>query len=155
MRISDWSSDVCSSDLFLSPALVTALAGTIASGEQAMLFLNRRGYAPLTLCGACGHRLECPNCAAWLVEHRRHGRLQCHHCGHQQSLPKACPACGAEDHFKACGPGVERLAEEAAALFPEARLAVMASDTAEPPRQTPEMRERVERGRNERRSGTQ
>src|SRR3546814_16032658 len=76
MRISDWSSDVCSSDLFLSPALVTALAGTIASGEQAMLFLNRRGYAPLTLCGACGHRLECPNCAACLVKHRRHGRLQ-------------------------------------------------------------------------------
>src|SRR3546814_3895327 len=125
MRISDWSSDVCSSDL-------------------AMLFLNRRGYAPLTLCGACGHRLECPNCAAWLVEHRRHGRLQCHHCGHQQSLPKACPACGAEDHFKACGPGVERLAEEAAALFPEARLAVMASDTANTPRQISEMLERSE-----------
>jgi primosomal protein N' (replication factor Y) len=131
---------------FLSSALVTALAGTLASGEQAMLFLNRRGYAPLTLCGACGHRLECPNCAAWLVEHRRHGRLQCHHCGHQQSLPKACPACGAEDRFKACGPGVERLAEEAAALFPEARLAVMASDTANTPRQIAEMLERMENG---------
>src|SRR3546814_9816894 len=136
MRISDWSSDVCSSDL-------------------AMLFLNRRGYAPLTLCGACGHRLECPNCAAWLVEHRRHGRLQCHHCGHQQSLPKACPACGAEDHFKACGPGVERLAEEAAALFPEARLPVLASDTPNPPRQIYDMLERMERGGIDIRLGTQ
>ncbi|WP_370156781.1 primosomal protein N' [Ferrovibrio sp.] len=131
---------------FLSAALVAELERNLAAGEQAMLFLNRRGYAPLTLCGACGHRLECPNCSAWLVEHRRHGRLQCHHCGHQQRLPEACPACGAEDHFKACGPGVERLAEEAAALFPEARLAVMASDTANTPQQIAAMLERMETG---------
>jgi primosomal protein N' (replication factor Y) len=130
---------------FISAPLVAALTETIAAGEQAMLFLNRRGYAPLTLCGACGHRLQCPNCAAWLVEHKRHGRLQCHHCGHQQRLPQHCPSCNAEDKFKACGPGVERLAEEAALLFPDARLAVMASDTANTPRMIEEMLERMER----------
>lgn len=130
---------------FLSSTLVAALEETVTAGEQAMLFLNRRGYAPLTLCGACGHRLNCPNCSAWLVEHRRHGRLECHHCGHQQRLPQVCPSCGAEDRFKACGPGVERLAEEAASLFPDARLAVMASDTANTPQQISEMIARMER----------
>ncbi|HEX6978749.1 MAG TPA: primosomal protein N' [Alphaproteobacteria bacterium] len=130
---------------FLSEPLVTALAETLQDGEQAMLFLNRRGYAPLTLCGACGHRLQCPNCSAWLVQHKRHDRLQCHHCGFQQRLPQACPACGAEDRFKACGPGVERLAEEAALHFPQARLAVMASDTMTSPQQITEMIARMER----------
>ncbi len=130
---------------FLSSTLIAALEETVKAGEQAMLFLNRRGYAPLTLCGACGHRLNCPNCSAWLVEHKRHGRLQCHHCGHQQRLPQVCPSCGAEDRFKACGPGVERLAEEAASLFPDARLAVMASDTANTPREISAMIERMER----------
>jgi primosomal protein N'' len=133
------------SQRFLSAPLVQALEETLAGGEQAMLFLNRRGYAPLTLCGACGHRLSCPNCSAWLVEHKRHGRLQCHHCGHQQRLPEACPSCGAEDRFKACGPGVERLAEEAAMLFPDARLAIMASDTMTSPGQLAEMIARMER----------
>jgi primosomal protein N' (replication factor Y) len=99
-----------------------------------LLFLNRRGYAPLTLCGACGHRLECPNCTAWLVEHRLAGRLQCHHCGHASYLPRACPSCSAEDRLRACGPGVERLAEEVATDFPTARTAVMASDTLGGPR---------------------
>jgi len=118
---------------WLSPPLRQAVAETIAAGEQAMLFLNRRGYAPLTLCRACGHRLQCPRCTTWLVEHRpdnrRVGSLHCHHCGHRAGLPKTCPACAAEGTLAACGPGVERLAEEAAALFPQARLAVMASDT--------------------------
>ena len=119
---------------FLSPPLVAALAETLAAGEQAMLFLNRRGYAPLTLCRACGHRLECPNCTAWLVEHRFAGELQCHHCGHTEPLPPLCPACGAAASFAACGPGVERLSEEVMARFPAARLAVMASDTLTGPR---------------------
>src|SRR5690606_12583838 len=104
---------------WMSPKLVAALTETLAAGEQAMLFLNRRGYAPLTLCRGCGHRLQCPNCTAWLVEHRLLGRLQCHHCGHQTRLPSACPSCAAEDSFTACGPGVERLFEEVAARFPE------------------------------------
>ena len=114
---------------WLSPRLIEAIHDTLARREQVMLFLNRRGYAPLTLCRACGHRLGCPNCTAWLVEHRHLGRLQCHHCGYLTRLPEACPGCRAEDRFAACGPGVERLAEEVAAEFSAARLAVMASDT--------------------------
>ena len=103
---------------FLSPPLVAALAATLAAGEQAMLFLNRRGYAPLTLCRACGHRLQCPNCTAWLVEHRFTGRLLCHHCGHAEPVPPLCPECLTAGTLVACGPGVERLAEEVAARFP-------------------------------------
>jgi len=114
---------------WLSPSLRRAIAETLAAGEQVLLFLNRRGYAPLTLCQACGHRLACPHCTAWLVEHRLAGRLQCHHCGFETRLPARCPACQAEGALAACGPGVERLAEEVAALYPQARTAVMASDT--------------------------
>jgi len=128
---------------WLSPRLVEALTETFAAGEQAMLFLNRRGYAPLTLCRACGHRLGCPNCAAWLVEHRQFGRLVCHHCGFGMPPPEACPECGAEDRLAACGPGVERLAEEVAATFPEARRAIMASDTLFGPHAAAEMVRRV------------
>ncbi|MFN6955932.1 MAG: primosomal protein N' [Acetobacteraceae bacterium] len=119
---------------FLSPVLAQAVAETLARGEQAMLFLNRRGYAPLTLCRACGHRLRCPNCTAWLVEHRAQKRLQCHHCGHAEPIPPACPDCGAADSLAAVGPGVERVQEEAAALFPAARVLVMASDTLPGPK---------------------
>ncbi|MEE4237933.1 MAG: primosomal protein N' [Anderseniella sp.] len=113
---------------WLAPDLVQAVAGTLAAGDQALLFLNRRGYAPLTLCRTCGHRLACPSCASWLVEHRFRGRLVCHHCGHEEPVPKTCPECGAEDSLVACGPGVERLAEEASSRFPEARIAILSSD---------------------------
>ena len=115
---------------WLSPPLVEQVAATLASGDQALLFLNRRGYAPLTLCRACGHRLECPNCAASLVEHRFRRQLMCHHCGHLEPVPKACPACGVEGKLAPVGPGVERLAEEAARRFPEARIAILSSDLA-------------------------
>jgi primosomal protein N' (replication factor Y) (superfamily II helicase) len=114
---------------WLSDTLRKAIGETLAAGEQVLLFLNRRGYAPLTLCRACGHRLQCPNCTAWLVEHRLAGRLQCHHCGYAARLPSSCPDCGAEGSLTACGPGVERLAEEARVLFPQARQATMTSDT--------------------------
>jgi primosomal protein N' (replication factor Y) len=113
---------------FVSETLVTALTETIAAGEQALLFLNRRGYAPLTLCRTCGHRMQCPNCTAWLVDHRAAGKLTCHYCGHTERLPRHCPKCDAEDSFAPVGPGVERIAEEVAALFPTARLAIMTSD---------------------------
>ena len=113
---------------FLSPPLVDAVRSTLASGEQALLFLNRRGYAPLTLCSACGHRYQCPNCSTWLVEHRFRRALVCHHCGHAQRKPEACSACGAFDHLTPCGPGVERIAEETAELFPEKRIVVLSSD---------------------------
>jgi len=124
---------------WLSPALTEALTETLAAGEQAMLFLNRRGYAPLTLCRACGYRIECPRCTAWLVEHRLAGRLECHHCGHSMRPPPQCPNCEAEGALVACGPGVERVAEEVAALFPEAAIAVMASDTVRGPEAAAEL----------------
>ncbi len=114
---------------WLAQPLIEAVAQTLAAGEQALLFLNRRGYAPLTLCRSCGYRLQCPNCSAWLVEHRQSGRLQCHHCGLISPLPSECPSCGGKDQMVPCGPGVERVAEEAEQLFPQARLAIMASDT--------------------------
>jgi primosomal protein N' (replication factor Y) (superfamily II helicase) len=94
-----------------------------------MLFLNRRGYAPLTLCRACWHRMNCPDCSAWLVEHRIRRQLQCHHCGHAIPIPEACPECGAAHSLTPIGPGVERITEEAGAAFPGARVLVMASDT--------------------------
>lgn len=114
---------------FLSPPLVRAVEAALAARDQVLLFLNRRGYAPLTLCRACGQRLECPNCTAWLVEHRLLGRLQCHHCGFSGRLPKKCSHCEAEDSFVASGPGVERLAEEVLIRFPDARFQVASSDT--------------------------
>ena len=114
---------------FLAEPLVAAITETIARGEQAMLFLNRRGYAPLTLCRHCGHRMQCPNCTAWLVEHRARKQLACHHCGHTEPIPPLCPVCAAADSLVPIGPGVERITEEAAALFPDARTLVMASDT--------------------------
>jgi primosomal protein N' (replication factor Y) len=119
---------------FLSPALIEAVRETLASNKQALLFLNRRGYAPLTLCRTCGHRVECPNCTAWLVEHRFRGRLICHHCGFNTKRPVECPACGAQDSLVACGPGVERLQEEVKLHFPEARVMVLASDLIASPR---------------------
>ncbi len=115
---------------FLSPIMVDAIRDTIASQRQALLFLNRRGYAPLTLCRVCGHRFECQNCSAWLVEHRFRRTLQCHHCGHSTPTPEACPECGTLDHLVACGPGVERLGEEVLELFPDARVYVLSSDMA-------------------------
>ncbi|WP_424361715.1 primosomal protein N' [Methylocystis parvus] len=113
---------------WIAPRLALAVGETIARGEQALLFLNRRGYAPLTLCRDCGHRFRCAQCDAWLVEHRFRRALVCHHCGHTERRPDTCPECGAEDSLAACGPGVERLAEEAATLFPDARILVLSSD---------------------------
>ncbi|MEO0393018.1 MAG: primosomal protein N' [Pseudomonadota bacterium] len=113
---------------WLAPPLVDALADTLEKGEQSLLFLNRRGYAPLTLCQSCGHRWQCPNCTAWLVEHRLAHRLQCHHCGFEGPLPSHCPSGGAEDSIIACGPGVERVAEEVQQRFPSARVGLLTSD---------------------------
>ncbi len=114
---------------WLSNTLSRAVHATVERGEQALLFLNRRGYAPLTLCRACGHRIECPSCSAWLVEHRLSGRLQCHHCGFSSRLPEKCPSCGAEDSLVASGPGIERVAEEVYERFPDARVQTVSSDT--------------------------
>ena len=113
---------------FIAPRLAEAVKIAVARGEQALLFLNRRGYAPLTLCNKCGFRLSCPNCDAWLVDHRFRRRLVCHHCGFSKPLPDACPKCEATETFVPCGPGVERLEEEVRALFPDARIMVLSSD---------------------------
>src|SRR5207249_7409249 len=113
---------------FIAPRLAQAVTVAIERGDQALLFLNRRGYAPLTLCRACGFRLQCPHCDAWLVDHRFRRRLVCHHCGFAMPPPAACPKCEAKDSFVACGPGVERLEEELAALFAQKRILVLSSD---------------------------
>ncbi len=113
---------------WLSPILVEAMVETRARGQQSLLFLNRRGYAPLTLCRKCGHRFECPQCTAWLVEHRFKKRLNCHHCGFALPLPEKCPKCAEPDSLVACGPGIERIAEEVAERFPDARIALLSSD---------------------------
>ncbi len=114
---------------WLSPPLVQAIGETYARGEQSLLFLNRRGYAPLVLCKACGERMTSPDTQSWLVEHRYSGRLVCHLTGWSMPKPDACPHCGAKDSLISIGPGVERLEEEARLLFPEARVAVFSSDT--------------------------
>ena len=131
---------------WLAPALVSELEANLEAGEQSLLFLNRRGYAPLTLCRHCGYRFQCPNCTSWMVEHRFTRRLACHHCGHVMPTPKACPECGEEDSLVACGPGVERIADEVHELFPEARTAVVTSDTIWSPAKAAEFVARMEAG---------
>jgi primosomal protein N' (replication factor Y) (superfamily II helicase) len=116
---------------FISPRLAEAVKTALERKEQALLFLNRRGYAPLTLCRACGFRLQCPNCDAWLVDHRFKRRLICHHCGFSMPPPAECSNCHATESFAAVGPGVERLEHEAAELFPDKRILVLSSDLVE------------------------
>ncbi|WP_274789893.1 primosomal protein N' [Roseovarius tolerans] len=124
----DMRAETLPSNRWVSPTLQAAVNARVAAGEQALLFLNRRGYAPTTICRACGHQIGCEHCDARMVEHRFQKRLICHQCGESAPVPSACPSCGAEDRLAAVGPGVERLAEEAAALFPQARIAVLSSD---------------------------
>ncbi|SEL83691.1 replication restart DNA helicase PriA [Roseovarius azorensis] len=124
----DMRAESLPSNRWVSPTLQAAVNSRVAAGEQALLFLNRRGYAPTTICRACGHQIGCEHCDARMVEHRFQKRLICHQCGESAAMPVACPSCGAEGRLAAVGPGVERLAEEAAALFPQARIAVLSSD---------------------------
>ena len=131
---------------WLAPTLVDALKVNLEKNEQSMLFLNRRGYAPLTICRDCGHRIQCPNCTAWLTEHRSSGRLICHHCGYSMPIPKECPECHSEDGLTACGPGVERIAEEVSKRFPDASLAVISSDITSSLAEVSAVFERMEKG---------
>ena len=131
---------------WLSPVLVEALKANLEKNEQSMLFLNRRGYAPLTICRDCGHRIQCPNCTAWLTEHRKTGRLICHHCGYSMPIPKMCPECHSEEGLTACGPGVERIAEEVSKRFPDARVAVISSDITSSLAEVSAVFERMEKG---------
>jgi primosomal protein N' (replication factor Y) len=150
---------------FISTPLREALAKTLAAGHQSMLFLNRRGYAPLMLCRTCGHRFQCPDCSSWLVLHAKgmgygvQGKasdsnpkpytptpfLQCHHCNHRIPVPNHCPSCNAEESLHACGPGVERVHEEVSAFLPQARVAVLASDQTDNVKALTEVIEAMER----------
>jgi primosomal protein N' (replication factor Y) (superfamily II helicase) len=126
---------------WISTPLVGEVRARLGRGEQSLLFLNRRGYAPLTVCRACGHQIGCDHCDARMVEHRFQGRLMCHQCGETKPMPEACPSCKVEGKLAPVGPGVERLAEEATALFPEARIAILSSDLAQSARA---MKEKIE-----------
>lgn len=128
---------------FISATLQSLLADNMQKKEQSLLFLNRRGYAPLILCRACGERIKCPHCSAWLVEHRQKKSIQCHHCGYQRRIPTACPSCGQEEALVSCGPGVERIQEEAHLLFPDAVLQVVTSDTLNNPKEFETILEKV------------
>ena len=128
MRAIDMRAEDLPGGKWVSPTLRDAVRARLALGEQSLLFLNRRGYAPITLCRACGHQIGCDHCDARMVEHRFQKRLVCHQCGETKPMPLKCPSCEAEDRMSPVGPGVERLAEEATALFPDARIAVLSSD---------------------------
>lgn len=142
----DLTQDIPPRGSWLAPTLVNALEQNLEKKEQSLLFLNRRGFAPLTLCRTCGHRIECPNCTAWMVEHRLTRRLACHHCGHVMPQPDSCPECGDEDSLVACGPGVERICDEVKMLFPKARTAIVTSDTIWSPAKAAEFVAQMEVG---------
>ncbi len=131
---------------WIAPTLAGAVDQRLARDEQVLLFLNRRGYAPLTLCRACGERIQCPHCTAWLVEHRSAGSLICHHCGHSIPTPAVCPSCGVADSLAPCGPGVERLAAEVAARWPAVRAEVVTSDSIRTPDDMAALVDAVDRG---------
>jgi primosomal protein N' (replication factor Y) len=128
LRAIDMRTEDLPATRWISPSLQAAVAARLGLGEQALLFLNRRGYAPVTICRACGHQIGCDHCDARMVEHRFLKRLVCHQCGAQRPLPEVCPACNVAGRLAPVGPGVERLAEEVGALYPEARVAVLSSD---------------------------
>jgi primosomal protein N' (replication factor Y) (superfamily II helicase) len=131
---------------WIAPALLEDLSSTLARGEQALLFLNRRGYAPVTLCRKCGERVTCPQCSAWLVEHKLTNKLQCHHCGFATPIPRTCTSCSAQDSLVPCGPGVERIAEEIAHVLPDARAVLVTSDTISSPAKAAALVSSVENG---------
>lgn len=140
---------------FVSDELVTHIEKRLEQKEQTLLFLNRRGYAPLVLCRTCGERLTCPHCATWLVEHKQKKSLQCHHCGYTQKKPKICSKCQETDSFISCGPGVERIYEEMCTRFPTAHIAQITSDTLNSPKEFEEIALKIQSGKIDILIGTQ
>ena len=130
---------------WISPTLVKALDENLKKSEQSVLFLNRRGYAPLLICRDCGHRIECPSCSAWLTEHKKSAKLLCHHCGYFDEIPNKCPHCRSETGLTACGPGVERVTEEVIKRFPYAKIEMLSSDNASSFNAISKILERMER----------
>ena len=146
IRLIDLTQEPPERGRWLAPSLARELFARMERKEQTLLFLNRRGYAPLTLCRNCGYRFQCKQCSAWLVEHRFSHRLACHHCGHEEPSPAQCPECGEADTLVPCGPGVERVADEVREIAPEARIAVATSDTLNTPARAAEFVAMAEAG---------
>lgn len=146
VRAVDLREDPPKRGAWLSPPLVEEARAALGRDEQVLLFLNRRGYAPVTVCRNCGWHFGCSACSAWLVDHRLRGRLLCHHCGHQTEHPDACPSCGAAESLVPCGPGVERVAEEARTVFPGVEPTIMTSDTVTGPADVGRIVEGMEQG---------
>ncbi len=124
----DMSQNGPQKDHWIAPALLDEMKNTLERKEQILLFLNRRGYAPMTICRHCGYKFQCDNCSTWLVEHRFANILMCHHCGKAIKKPKICPACEKSESLAAIGPGIERIAQEVSQLFPDANQIVLSSD---------------------------
>ena len=146
IHLIDMREDAPEAGGWLSPSLIAAVNHNLSVNEQSLLFLNRRGYAPLTLCRRCGHKMTAPGSDTMLVEHRFENRLVCHHTGFSMPKPSACPACKAVDSLTACGPGVERVAEEARARWPDKAIAVLSSDTAPGPQAMREVLDAMKAG---------
>ncbi len=146
MQAIDMRNEQVPSGRWISPTLRAAITDRIAKGEQSLVFLNRRGYAPVTICRACGHQIACDHCDARMVEHRFLKRLMCHQCGETKPMPATCPSCNVEGKLNPVGPGVERMAEEVTALFPQARVAVLSSDLFGSARAIKEKIEEIARG---------
>ena len=134
IRLLDLKLNLPDKGRWISPVLIDEIKSKLLKKEQTLLFLNRRGYAPLSICNACGHKIKCINCETWLVEHKLNDLLICHHCGFSKKISNICISCGNEGQIKACGPGVERIEEEIKYYFPEAELAVLSSDTMTNPK---------------------
>jgi primosomal protein N' (replication factor Y) len=146
MRAIDMRDEELPSSRWISPTLQGEVTKRVAAGEQSLIFLNRRGYAPVTICRACGHQIGCDHCDARMVEHRFQKRLVCHQCGETKPIPEACPSCQVEGKLAPVGPGVERIAEEVSDLFPDARVAVLSSDLYGSARALKEMIETIAAG---------
>ena len=155
IRIADMRQKKKGPVTFLSPLLRQSLTDNLSAGNQSLLFINRRGYAPLVLCRSCGEKLKCPHCSAWLVEHRQRGYLECHHCGYSRRIPDKCPHCHEQDSLISCGAGVERIHEEVQSLFPTARTALITSETITNPNIFSELSEQILSGKLDILIGTQ
>ncbi len=146
IQLVDLKDDKPAPGQFLSQSLIDGMTDALGRGEQALLYLNRRGYAPLIICRACGERLKSPDTDSWLVEHRRTGRAVCHYTGYSMPMPSTCPACKTEGSLTPVGPGVERVAEEARGLYPEKHVEILSSDTAGNPERIRDVMQRMQDG---------
>ena len=133
INIVDMQKEKLPSNRWIAKESINAIKRALENKEQVLLYINRRGYSPLTLCRSCGYRFSCKNCSSWLVHHKNTNTLLCHHCGYQEEIPDECPQCHSKEEFAPCGPGVERLSAEAMSLFPSAKCEIIASDTLNSP----------------------